>query len=124
MVRARGSFAAMAAIGLIALAGCGGGGASSSSAADATTYFDQSVSSHYGNGQVAKGDGRGCVKVSTGHFSCTAYVRSHAGSLDSGLDVIGTVTVSDQKMTAQARPATGAEITAWFQGTPGGRGAG
>lgn len=99
----------------LGLAGCGG---SAIDASAATQFWRQSVAAHY-HGVVATGDGRGCVQVSSGHFSCTAYVRNHANSLSSGIDVLGTVTSNSQNTTVHARQATGAEIQAWFAKTGG-----
>lgn len=100
----------------VALVACG---SSAITGRDATQFWRQQVAQHY-NGVVAHGDGRGCVKQSANHWSCTAYVRNAQNSLSSGMSVIGTVTVSGGSMTVNAHEATGNEIQGWFIRTGGG----
>jgi hypothetical protein len=92
-----------------ALAGCG---ASAVTATDATQFFRQAVAVQY-NGTVPAGGGRGCVKVSAAHFSCTASVTGK------DVDVMGTVTVSGGNMATEAHQTTPAAIQAWLTKTGG-----
>ena len=100
----------------VTLASCG---STTITTSDASTFWRQSVASHY-NGVVASGDGRGCVEVGSQKWSCTAYVRNKQNSLSSGQDVIGTVTVAGSNMNVSAHTATGNEIQTWFAAHPHG----
>jgi hypothetical protein len=95
---------------VLTLAACGGSAINTS---DANSFWRQSVAHHY-HGTVATGDLRGCEKASADHWSCTASVRNAQNSLNSGIDVAGTVTVAGGNMTVNAHHATVAEIQAWF----------
>jgi hypothetical protein len=95
-----------------ALAGCG---ASGITATDATQFFRQAVAVKY-NATVPAGGRRGCVKISSTQYSCTAAVTG-----TQVLNVIGTVTVSGNNMTTHAHQTTSAAIQAWLAKTGGAR---
>lgn len=86
-------------------------GSSAISTSDATQFWRQTVSKHYGNGVVARGDGRGCVNTRSDRWSCTAYVRNAENSLS---------LVSGGNMTAHGHRATSREIQNWFARAGGG----
>lgn len=65
-----------------------------------------------GGGTIQTGDSRGCAKVSKYVYDCVGYVRDSTGSLDTGVDVAGSVNVLTR--TASAHRATTSEIQGWM----------
>lgn len=102
---------------IVAISG-GSSGSPSSNAVDATTFFRQEAAAHY-HGTTATDDGRGCAKVTSTRFACTAYVRN-PNEPNRNIDVYGVVTIHPSGMEVQAHLARGHEIQNWFADTYGG----
>jgi hypothetical protein len=67
-----------------------------------------------GGGKVQTGDSRGCHKLAGDptSYTCVGYVRNASGSLDTGIDVAGTVNAKTRR--AVAHRATTPEIQPWM----------